>query len=148
MNPALNNTAGNTPGNAQSNTQSNIAGSAQSVLPSGTPSNAPSVADNAPNAAAPAASDIPAFLQRNIGSLVQVEFLVCNAMIDRVGVLTEVGETYIVLRSIEGSSRIMCDIGAIMFVTVISQNAGSITANSPPPGVNGRSLNPQQQRNR
>lgn len=62
----------------------------------------------------------PGFLIQNIGSLVRVEFLIGGYTTDRVGVLTEVGASFIVLKSLEGSSRIMCDLFSIKFVTIIS----------------------------
>ena len=72
----------------------------------------------------------PAFLLQNLGSLVRVEFLIGNSTTDRVGVLSEVGASYIVLNSLEGNSRIMCDLFAIKFVTIISQDATNILLNT------------------
>lgn len=46
----------------------------------------------------------PAFLRTQIGKLMRVEFLVgTNNLTDRVGVLEEVGASYILLRSIESN---------------------------------------------
>ena len=72
----------------------------------------------------------PAFLLKNLGSLVRVEFLIGNSTTDRVGILAEVGASYIVLNSLEGNSRIMCDLFAIKFVTIISQDATTALMNT------------------
>jgi hypothetical protein len=72
----------------------------------------------------------PAYLTQNIGSLVRVEFLIGSNMTDRVGVLSEVGASYIVLASLEGASRIMCDIYAIKFVTIISRDVTNTLINT------------------
>ena len=61
----------------------------------------------------------PGWLRTQIGKLMRVEFLIGNGTTDRVGYLQEVGSSYIVLDSLERSSRIMCDIYSIKFVTVI-----------------------------
>lgn len=74
--------------------------------------------------------DTPAFLLKNIGSLVRVEFLIGNQTTDRVGVLSEVGASFIVLQSLEGSSRIMCDIYSIRFVTIISRDTATTLNNT------------------
>jgi hypothetical protein len=59
-----------------------------------------------------------------------VEFFIGSSMTDRVGVLSEVGASYIVLNSLEGSSRIMCDIYAIKFVTIISRDVTNTLINT------------------
>jgi len=64
----------------------------------------------------------PGFLQNYlmgvIGRRVRVEFLIgTNILTDRVGILDEVGISYIVLRD-EAGSRIVCDLYSIKFVTV------------------------------
>lgn len=64
----------------------------------------------------------PAFLRQHIGKLVRVEFLIgSNYLEDRTGILMEVGASYIVLRSIQDSNLLYCDIYSIKFVT-ISEN--------------------------
>ncbi len=64
----------------------------------------------------------PAFLRENLGKLVRIEFLIgTNEIVDRVGILEEVGASYVLLRSIESGNLLYCDIYAIKFV-VISQN--------------------------
>ena len=53
----------------------------------------------------------PAFLREQIGKLMRVEFLIgTNNMVDRIGVLQDVGASYILLRSVENDSLIYCDI--------------------------------------
>lgn len=64
----------------------------------------------------------PAFLRQHIGKLVRVEFLIGTTYLDdRTGILVEVGASYIVLRSIQDSNLLYCDIYSIKFVT-ISEN--------------------------
>ena len=47
----------------------------------------------------------PAFLREQIGKLMRVEFLVgTNNLTDRIGVLEDVGASYILLRSIENNN--------------------------------------------
>ena len=49
----------------------------------------------------------PAFLREQIGRLMRVEFLIgTNNMVDRIGVLQDVGGSYILLRSVENDSLI------------------------------------------
>ncbi len=64
---------------------------------------------------------IPGFLRENIGSLVRVEFLLTNNMTDRVGILREVGASYIILDALDGSSKLLCDLFSIRFVTIMQQ---------------------------
>ncbi len=61
----------------------------------------------------------PGFLRTQIGKLMRVEFLVGNAINDRVGRLSMVGASYILLQSIEGTT-IMCDLYSIKFVTIVN----------------------------
>jgi hypothetical protein len=72
----------------------------------------------------------PAYLRSNIGSLVRVEFLMANSMTDRVGILSDVGASYIVLKSLEGESKIMCDLYSIKFVTIISSQVTNTVLNA------------------
>lgn len=61
----------------------------------------------------------PAFLRENIGKLVRVEFLIgTNNLVDRIGILEDVGASYILLRSIESNTLVYCDIYSIKFVTI------------------------------
>ena len=61
----------------------------------------------------------PSFLHANVGNLVRVEFLIGNMITERTGILRKVCPGYIVLKSANGESKIMCDIDAIKFVTVV-----------------------------
>lgn len=61
----------------------------------------------------------PAFLREYIGSLMRVEFLIgTNNLVDRIGILQDVGASYILLRSFENDSLVYCDIYSIKFVTI------------------------------
>ncbi len=61
----------------------------------------------------------PAFLRQQIGKLVRVEFLIgTNNLVDRIGILQDVGASYILLRSLESSTTIYADIYSIKFVTI------------------------------
>lgn len=61
----------------------------------------------------------PAFLRSQIGKLVRVEFLIgTNNLTDRVGILEDVGISYILLRSIESGNILYCDIYSIKFVAI------------------------------
>lgn len=61
----------------------------------------------------------PAFLRGQIGRLMRVEFLIgTNNITERIGILEDVGTSYILLRSFENDSLIYCDIYAIKFITI------------------------------
>ncbi len=61
----------------------------------------------------------PAFLRNYIGYLVRVEFLIgTNNLTDRVGILEEVGASYILLRALESTNLLYCDIYSIKFVSI------------------------------
>ena len=61
----------------------------------------------------------PAFLIEQIGKLVRVEFLIgTNNLVDRVGILEDVGASYILLRSLESNTLVYADIYSIKFVTI------------------------------
>ena len=61
----------------------------------------------------------PAFLRQQIGKLMRVEFLIgTNNMVDRIGILDDVGASYILLRSFENDSLVYCDIYSIKFITI------------------------------
>ena len=61
----------------------------------------------------------PAFLREQIGKLMRVEFLIgTNMLVDRIGILEDVGASYILLRSLESDSLVYCDIYAIKFITI------------------------------
>jgi hypothetical protein len=60
------------------------------------------------------------YLRKYIGSDVRVEFLIGTGgpLVDRIGVLTEVGASYIVLKPFRTNDTLMCDLYSIKFVTV------------------------------
>ena len=61
----------------------------------------------------------PGFLREQIGKLMRVEFLIgTNNLVDRIGILEDVGASYILLRSFENDSLIYCDIYSIKFITI------------------------------
>lgn len=61
----------------------------------------------------------PAFLRQQIGKLVRVEFLIgTNNLVDRIGILQDVGASYILLRALESNNTIYADIYSIKFVTI------------------------------
>ncbi len=61
----------------------------------------------------------PAFLREQIGKLVRVEFLIgTNNLVDRIGILEDVGASYILLRSLESGVLTYADIYSIKFVTI------------------------------
>jgi hypothetical protein len=61
----------------------------------------------------------PAYLSNNIGRWVRVDFLIGNNLEQEVGILMEVGASYIVLKSLEPDTVIVCDMFSIKFVTII-----------------------------
>ncbi len=61
----------------------------------------------------------PAFLRENIGKLMRVEFLIgTNNLVDRTGILVDVGASYILLRALESDVITYCDIYSIKFITI------------------------------
>ena len=65
----------------------------------------------------------PAFLREQIGKLMRVEFLIgTNNLTHRIGILEDVGASYILLRSIESDNLVYCDIYSIKFVTIAAAN--------------------------
>jgi len=72
----------------------------------------------------------PAFLRQQIGKLVRVEFLIgTNNLVDRIGILEDVGASYILLRTLESNTTVYADIYSIKFVT-ISNSPAPILQNS------------------
>lgn len=61
---------------------------------------------------------IPAYLAQNIGQWLRVEFMLGNSLIHRTGQLIEVGASFIVLKTINPSTTIVCDIYSIRFITI------------------------------
>lgn len=61
----------------------------------------------------------PAFLRENIGKLMRVEFLIgTNTLTDRIGILEDVGASYILLRSLQSNEITFADIYSIKFITI------------------------------
>lgn len=61
----------------------------------------------------------PAFLREHLGKLMRVEFLIgTDNLVDRIGILEDVGVSYILLRSIESGNLLYCDLYAIKFVAI------------------------------
>ena len=61
----------------------------------------------------------PAFLRENIGKLMRVEFLIgTNTLTDRIGILEDVGASYILLRSLQSNEVTYADIYSIKFITI------------------------------
>ena len=61
----------------------------------------------------------PAFLRENIGKLMRVEFLIgTNTLTDRIGILEDVGASYILLRSLESNMITYADIYSIKFISI------------------------------
>ena len=64
----------------------------------------------------------PGFFRNFIGKLVKAEFLLGSAgMQDRIGILVDVGASYIVLRSVQDNNLLYCDIFSIKFLTISQQ---------------------------
>ena len=62
---------------------------------------------------------LPAYLQKQIGKWVRVDFLIGGGIEQRVGILEEVGASYIILNVIEPATLLVCDLFAIKFVTIV-----------------------------
>ena len=61
----------------------------------------------------------PAFLREQIGKLMRVEFLIgTNNLVDRIGILQDVGASYILLRALESDVITYADIYSIKFITI------------------------------
>ena len=62
------------------------------------------------------------YLQTQIGKFVRVEFLLgTNTLVDRTGILTKVGISYIVLQETGTGNEILCDIYSIKFVNIFPE---------------------------
>ena len=73
----------------------------------------------------------PAFLRQQIGKLMRVEFLIgTNNLVDRIGILQDVGASYILLRSFENDSLVYCDIYSIKFITISTTGIYGSTPNN------------------
>ena len=93
----------------------------------------------------------PAFLREQIGRLMRVEFLIgTNNITDRIGILEDVGASYILLRSVESDNIIYCDIYAIKFITIAatSMYGGMNNPMMSPSMMNNPMMNPTMMSNR
>jgi hypothetical protein len=86
----------------------------------------------------------PAFLREQIGKLMRVEFLIgTNNLTDRIGILEDVGASYILLRSVESNNLVYCDIYSIKFVTIADMNMGMTNTGMMNPSImNSGMMNP------
>ena len=72
----------------------------------------------------------PAFLREQIGKLMRVEFLIgTNNLVDRIGILEDVGASYILLRSLESDTITYCDIYSIKFITISKRRINNFMNN-------------------
>ena len=72
----------------------------------------------------------PAFLREQIGKLIRVEFLIgTNNLVDRIGILEDVGASYILLRSLESDTITYCDIYSIKFITISNRRFNNFMNN-------------------
>ncbi len=65
---------------------------------------------------------LPGYLRTQIGRLVNVNFLIGTQLVDRAGILTQIGDSYIVLRPLAEKFDVVCDLYSIKFVTVLDPN--------------------------
>ena len=65
---------------------------------------------------------LPAYLSKHVGKWIRAEFLIGGFLEQRVGVLFEVGASYIIIKSIEPETLVVCDLFSIRFVTVVLDN--------------------------
>lgn len=64
-----------------------------------------------------------AYLQTQLGNMLRAEFLVGDRLAERVGILVDVGATYMVLEAIDGTSLMLCDLCNLRFATIVSTAA-------------------------
>lgn len=62
---------------------------------------------------------LPAYLTQYIGHWIRADFFIGTAIEQQVGILKEVGASYIILDAIEPATLIVCDIYSLKFVTII-----------------------------
>ena len=68
----------------------------------------------------------PAFLREQIGKLMRVEFLIgTNNLVDRIGILEDVGASYILLRAIESNNITYCDITSTISLLLLISSINS-----------------------
>ncbi len=62
---------------------------------------------------------LPAYLRQFIGRWVRCEFFIGDTAEQRVGVLHDVGASYIIIDVIEPQTLVVCDIFSLRFVTIV-----------------------------
>ena len=62
---------------------------------------------------------LPAYLRQFIGRWVRCEFFIGDTVEQRVGVLHDVGASYIIIDVIEPQTLVVCDIFSLRFVTIV-----------------------------
>ncbi len=62
---------------------------------------------------------LPAYLSKFIGKWIRADFLIGNGIEQRVGILHDVGASYIIMQAIEPATLVVCDLFALKFVTII-----------------------------
>lgn len=62
---------------------------------------------------------LPAYLSQFIGRWVRCEFFIGDTVEQRVGVLNDVGASYIIIDVIEPQTLVVCDIYSLKFVTIV-----------------------------
>lgn len=62
---------------------------------------------------------IPAYLRHQIGRWMRIEFLVGNIIEEKVGQLLDVGASFLILKMLEPSTTMLCDMYSIKFITII-----------------------------
>lgn len=62
---------------------------------------------------------LPAYLNQFIGKWIRAEFFIGDTVEQRVGVLHEVGASYLIIDAIEPQTLIVCDIYSLKFATII-----------------------------
>ena len=62
---------------------------------------------------------LPAYLKQFIGRWVRCEFFIGDTVEQRVGVLHDVGASYIIIDVIEPQTLVVCDIFSLRFVTIV-----------------------------
>lgn len=62
---------------------------------------------------------LPAYLKQFVGRWVRCEFFIGDTVEQRVGVLHDVGASYIIIDVIEPQTLVVCDIFSLRFVTIV-----------------------------
>lgn len=65
---------------------------------------------------------LPAYLSQFIGKWIRADFLIGNNIEERVGILHEVGASYIIIQAVEPATLLVCDLYSIKFVKIILDN--------------------------